>query len=150
MGMLAAAVLAAMPWMLVRMWGAARLSDGPLRSQLEGAARRLRFRYSDILVWNTRGNVANAMVTGLFPVPRFVLLSDGLIQHLKPEEIEAVFGHEVGHIKHHHMGLYLGFLMVSLTAMISTGQRYARRILAGTIVSRQLRMAGIRVSVAAL
>lgn len=132
MGLLAAAVLAAMPWLLVRMWGATRLADGPLRARLEAAARRLRFRYSDILVWNTRGNVANAMVTGLFPVPRFVLLSDCLIQHLKPEEIEAVFGHEVGHIKHNHMGLYLCFLMASLTAMVSAGEWLLARLRAAS------------------
>ncbi len=111
---LTAAILIFMPWVLTTIWGARPLPPGPLRDRLEAAARRLRFRYTDLLVWNTRGGMANAMVTGILPYPRYVLLSDTLLQHLQPEEIEAVFGHEVGHIKHHHMLLYLGFLTLSV------------------------------------
>lgn len=107
-------ILILTPWLLKVLWNARPLPPGPLRDRLEAAARRLRFRYSDILLWNTRGGVANAMVTGVFRFPRYVLLSDGLVQGLEPDEIEAVFGHEVGHVKHHHMALYLGFMMLSL------------------------------------
>jgi STE24 endopeptidase len=46
-----------------------------------------------------------------------VILTDRLIEQLTPEEIEAVFGHEVGHIKHHHLLFYFGFLMASLIAV---------------------------------
>jgi STE24 endopeptidase len=74
----------------------------------------LRFRFSDILLWNTRGGVANAMVVGLLPRPRYVLLTDRLVAELTPSEIEAVFGHEVGHVKHRHMLYYFGFLIASL------------------------------------
>jgi STE24 endopeptidase len=81
------------------------------------AARRLKFRCNDILVWNTRYTVANAMVTGPLPILRYVVLSDRLIQDLEPEEVEAVFGHEVGHIKHQHMLFYLGFFLASLVAL---------------------------------
>src|SRR5207249_1742290 len=35
------------------------------------------------------------------------------IDELTPEEIEAVFGHEVGHIKHHHLFFYLVFFLTS-------------------------------------
>ncbi len=121
-GILALTVLILMPWLLTVIWGAKSLPPGPLRDRLMGAARRLRFGYTDILLWNTRGGVANAMVTGIFPIPRYVLLSDALVQNLRPEEVEAVFGHEVGHVKHHHMLLYLGFLLLSLTALAALGQ----------------------------
>src|SRR5207237_4163358 len=33
------------------------------------------------------------------------------------DEIEAVFGHEVGHVKHRHMLYYLGFLVASVAAV---------------------------------
>jgi len=113
-GILSFVILILAPWLLKFLWQARSLPAGPLRDRLEAAARRLGFRYTDILLWNTRGGVANAMVTGVFRFPRYVLLSDGLIQGLKPDEIEAVFGHEIGHVKHHHMALYLCFMVLSL------------------------------------
>jgi STE24 endopeptidase len=114
LGGLGLVILIITPWLLMLIWSARSLPQGPLRDRLIAAARRLRFRFTDILLWNTRGGVANAMVTGLLPFPRYVLLSDSLIQNLTPGEVEGVFGHEIGHIRHHHMPLYLGFFMLSL------------------------------------
>lgn len=103
-----------MPIFLRLFLGLRPLPPGPLRERLEGAARRLGFRYSNILVWNTRNLVANAMVTGFVPWVRYIILTDRLIDELTPDEIEAVFGHEVGHIKHHHLLFYLAFFLTSV------------------------------------
>jgi STE24 endopeptidase len=84
-----------------------------LRERLEHTARRLRFGYSNVLVWHTRNLFANAMVTGFIPWIRYIVLTDRLIDELTPDEIEAVFGHEVGHIKHHHLLFYLAFFLTS-------------------------------------
>ena len=80
-------------------------------------SRRLRFGCTDLLIWPTRGGIVNAMVVGLFPVLRYVVVTDRLSVELTPEEIEAVFGHEVGHVKHRHMTYYLFFMMVSLAVV---------------------------------
>jgi Zn-dependent protease with chaperone function len=93
------------------------LPPGPLRDRLETCARRLNFRYTNILLWETHGMVANAMVAGMLPFMRYVLLSDRLIAELTPEEVEAVFGHEIGHIKHRHMLYYMGFLLISMVVV---------------------------------
>jgi STE24 endopeptidase len=106
-----------MPWLLTVVWSTRSLPKGELRDRLEAAARRLHFRYTDIRLWNTHGGVANAMVTGILPYPRYVLLSDHLLQNLTPDQIEAVFGHEVGHVKHFHMPLYLAFFVLSMTLL---------------------------------
>jgi Zn-dependent protease with chaperone function len=108
------AVFVGLPWLLRLALGLKPLPPGELRDRLEAAARRLRFRHSDILVWNTRGGVANAMVAGIVPWVRYVLLTDRLMSDLTPDEVEAVFGHEIGHVKHHHMLYYLAFLLGSL------------------------------------
>lgn len=113
---------ACMPWVLRLVLGLSPLPPGALRDRLEAAARRLRFRYSDILLWNTYGGVANAMVVGVLPVPRYVVLSDRLVTGMTNDELEAVFGHEVGHVKHHHMLYYLGFLFTSLLVLMLAGQ----------------------------
>ncbi|MFO0866904.1 MAG: M48 family metallopeptidase [Gemmataceae bacterium] len=90
------------------------LPNGPLRDRLTATAQRLHFRFADILLWDTRNAMANAMVTGVFPWMRYVVVTDRLIDRLDADEIEAVFGHEVGHIKHRHMTFYIWFLLTSM------------------------------------
>jgi Zn-dependent protease with chaperone function len=105
------------PFLLRVFLGLRPMAKGALRERLEVAARRLHFRFSDILVWNTQGTVANAMVTGVVRWVRYIVVTDKLIETLNPEEIEGVFAHEVGHIKHHHMFFYILFMLTSLVAL---------------------------------
>jgi Zn-dependent protease with chaperone function len=107
------AFLLSMPLLLRLFLGLKPLPLGPLRERLDGAARRLHFRYSNVLVWNTRHLFANAMVTGFIPWLRYIILTDRLVEELTPDEVEAVFGHEIGHIKHHHLLFYLTFFLAS-------------------------------------
>jgi STE24 endopeptidase len=116
LGLMTVSVLC-IPWLLRIFLGLRPLPAGELRDQLTATARRLHFRFSDILVWNTRGTQANAMVTGLAPILRYIVLTDRIIKELSADEIEGVFGHEVGHVKHHHMGLYTLFLFLSLVLL---------------------------------
>lgn len=115
-GIVALAVALA-PLGLRLMLGLRPLPSGPLRDRLAAAGRRLKVRYADILLWDTRGTVANAMLAGVLPWFRYILLSDRLLAELTPDEVEAVFGHEVGHVKHRHMVFYLLFFFMSLTAL---------------------------------
>lgn len=94
----------------------------PLRDRLEAAAKRMGFRFSNILVWDTRNNIANAMVTGIFPWMRYIVVTDRLVHELTHEEMEAVFGHEVGHVRHHHMLFYILFLLGSVVMLSTLGQ----------------------------
>jgi Zn-dependent protease with chaperone function len=119
---LVAGIFITIPWLLRVVLGLRPLAEGPLRTRLLETARRLKFRCNDILLWNTRSTMANAMVAGPSPFLRYVVLTDRLIEDLTPEEVEAVFGHEVGHIKHHHMLFYLGFVLVSLLALGAVGK----------------------------
>jgi len=103
------AILVLSPVLLRLLWGARALEPGPVRERLERLARRTRFRFSDILVWPSHGVVVNAAVAGILRWPRYVLLSDSILESLEPEEIEAVFGHEIGHIRYRHLPYYLMF-----------------------------------------
>ena len=109
-----AGVLLSLPWMVRLALGLKPLPPGPTRDRLTAAARRLRFHCSDILLWDTRGGMANAMVIGVLPWPRYVIFTDRFLDEFSGDEAEAVFGHEVGHVKHYHMLFYLAFLMLSL------------------------------------
>ena len=111
------AMLIGMPWLIRLVLGLQPLPPGPLRSQLEQTARRLGFRLSEILVWNTRNGMANAMIVGMVPWFRYVVFTDRLLQEFSPEEVQAVFGHELGHLKHQHMFFYLAFLTLSMAVL---------------------------------
>ncbi|MSU76778.1 MAG: hypothetical protein EXS16_01655 [Gemmataceae bacterium] len=106
-----------LPLLLRLFLGLKPMPPGPLRERLESTARRLKFRFSNILVWDTRNQVANALVTGFVPWLRYVILTDRLIDELTPDEIEAVFGHEVGHIHYRHLFFYLAFFVVSFVLL---------------------------------
>ena len=91
------------PVLLRYVWQTRPLEPGPLRNRLEAAAARHGFRMREILVWQTNSMVVNAAVAGFLPRLRYVFLTDGLLEWLTDEEIEAVFGHELGHVRHHHL-----------------------------------------------
>jgi STE24 endopeptidase len=113
-----AGILVLAPLLLRTLWRAESLPAGPLRSRLDAISRRLRFRSSDILIWHTDGAVINAAVAGILPWPRYVLLSDGLLTHLSADEIEAVFGHEMGHVRHHHLWFFIAFLVGAMSFIV--------------------------------
>lgn len=116
---IAAVLLAfvALPWIVRLMLGLKPLPICPLRCRLEASARRLRFHYSNILVWNTRNGMANAFVIGILPLARYVVFTDRLLEDFTQDEIEAVFGHEVGHVRHYHMLYYFSFLSASVLVL---------------------------------
>lgn len=105
------------PVLLRRIWSTSALPAGSLRERLLAMAARCRMRCRDILVWHSEGMVVNALVMGVVPQVRYVLLSDGLIENMDDEQIEAVFGHEIGHVRHHHIPFYALFSIVSMFAV---------------------------------
>lgn len=110
----ASTVFLCMPWILRCLMGLKPLPAGPLRDRLLRTAQRVGFRFNNVLFWNTRNRIANAMVLGAAPFLRYVLLSDRLIDEMSEDEIEAVFGHEIGHVRHHHVLFYFLFLFTSI------------------------------------
>lgn len=87
-----------------------------LRDELEDLARRIGFRFRQLLFWRTGEEVTNAAIVGTFPWNRFVLLSDGLTAAFDLASIRAVFAHEAGHALRHH-GVHLLVLVVGLPLM---------------------------------
>ena len=68
-----------------------------------------------MLLWKTFGVMINAGVMGLVAPLRFILLTDGLVERMPVERIEAVMAHEVAHVSKRHIfwlivtpGLWIG------------------------------------------
>jgi len=106
-----------MPLAMKPLLGLMSMPAGRVRDQLTAVAERLNFRCTDFLLWPTHGAVANAMIVGLLPRVRYVVFTDRILEELPPDELDAVFGHEVGHARHGHIWLYTGFLALSLSVL---------------------------------
>jgi len=112
-GLAALAVALITPEILRHVWITQRLPNGPLRDRLEHVAERLRLRCRDLLVWRSGGLIANAAVMGVVAPLRYVLITDGMLEQMDDTKIEAVFGHEAGHVKRHHILYLLLFAFIS-------------------------------------
>jgi STE24 endopeptidase len=95
------------PLTLRAAWATTPLPAGELRSRHETLAARCHARLSDIRVLSTSGGAANAAVAGPLRNLRYVFLTDTLLAQLTDDEIEAVFAHELGHVRHRHLALRL-------------------------------------------
>jgi STE24 endopeptidase len=112
LGVAASVVFVCSPLLLRRIWRTERLEPGPLRDRLEALCQKIGLRVREILIWRSDGLMVNAAVMGLFAPVRFVLLSDALLKSMTTEQIEAVFGHEAGHVRHRHIPHFLVFAFV--------------------------------------
>ena len=98
------------PVVLYRILGARPLPRSALRNRMEAMCRMHGLKFRDILLWPTQDRIANALVMGVVPRFRYVLLSDLLLTEMSEEQVEAVFAHELGHVAHQHMVWYLIFM----------------------------------------
>jgi len=114
LGFVAMVVFTLSPQMIRLIWRSYRLPDGPLRTRLEALANKTGLRYRDILIWPSDSMMMNAVVMGLVGPLRYIMLSDGLIETMTDTQIAAVFGHEIGHVKKHHIPFYLIFAFSSI------------------------------------
>ncbi len=113
LGALTVVVAIFAPLLIRHTWITAPLSPGPLRDRLLLLGEKLRVRCREILVWKSGGLIVNAAVMGLFAPLRYVLLTDGMLANLDDRKIEAVFGHEAGHVRRWHIPYLLLFSLIS-------------------------------------
>lgn len=119
-----AGVFVASPALLVRIWRTSPLPPGRLRDGLVDLCRRMRLRYRNILIWHSGQAIANAAVMGLIGPIRYVLLSDVLLAHMDERSIRAIFAHEAGHIRHHHI-FYSALFAVAATGLCAAAAQQA-------------------------
>ncbi|MEK7756009.1 MAG: M48 family metallopeptidase, partial [Planctomycetota bacterium] len=126
LAVVAGCVFVVAPLLLCRIWRTAPLEAGPLRGRLEDICRRIGLRCRDILIWKSDGIMINAAVMGVFAPVRYVLLSDALLATMSTRQIEAVFGHEAGHVRHRHIQHFLVFALVGWLAVAGLMEGLAR------------------------
>ena len=110
------------PLLIVRVWRTAPLPAGRLREELWEVCRNAKLTCRDLLVWRSGGLIANAGVMGLIGPLRYVLLSDALLEQMDDRQIKAIFAHEVGHIRSHHLFYALLFALSSVMLCSAAGE----------------------------
>jgi len=113
LGSAALLVAVVAPGILRHVWVTRPLPDGPLRDRLVWLCRKLRMRCREILVWHSGGMIINAAVMGVIAPLRYVMITDAMLERMDDTKIEAVFGHEAGHVKRWHIWHFLLFAFVS-------------------------------------
>ncbi len=114
-------ILLVLPPLVRRLWQCTPLPEGLLKDQLTSFCARQNFS-AKFYHWPLfEGKVVTAAVMGIIPGLRYILITPALIETLTLNELESVLAHEIGHVKHRHMLLYLlliaGFsLFVGLAA----------------------------------
>ena len=113
LGTVAMGVAVLAPAIIRYVWETRPLPSGPLRDKLMALCTRLRMRCREILVWRSGGRLVNAAVMGLIAPIRFILITDAMLEQMDDTKIEAVFGHEAGHVKRHHIFFFLLFAFIT-------------------------------------
>jgi Zn-dependent protease with chaperone function len=126
--------------------------DDGVRQRLLRLASEHRVKIRDIRCMDTGPEqTANAMVIGLLPRIRYVLITDSLLRDLEPDELDAVLAHELGHAKKHHLLIKLGAVFVAwlpaagiIAALAALGgHRSAALIVVGTVLAMVLIVASL-------
>ena len=116
-----AAVLLAMtagfPFLLTWMWKTSRIQDASLKSELLRTSELHKLQVHDICVWKTDNQIVNALVAGIIPRFRVILLSDVLIKCFPKHELLAILRHEAGHLRLWHLPTRIGFAVLPLLAL---------------------------------
>ncbi len=92
------------PFAMSWIWKGKPLADDTLRQRLQQLAEKAGINYRDIVLLQTKSSkLANAWVAGILSKWRSVFVTDHLLEHLSSNEIETIFAHELGHLKHKHL-----------------------------------------------
>ena len=111
-------ISAIMPFLFIFVWETRPITDKQLLKSLQDICQSSGVGISQIRVWKTGNQIANAAVTGLLPGFRIVLLTDVLLKHFTSDEVAAVVRHEVGHVKLLHLPLKVFFVILPMVALI--------------------------------
>ncbi|KAF4565438.1 hypothetical protein EYR36_002009 [Pleurotus pulmonarius] len=97
------------------------LAEGDLRTRIEALAGKLKFPLKHLyeIDGSKRSSHSNAYFFGL-PWSKHIVIFDTLIQQSKPEEVEAVLAHELGHWYFLHPTKMLAISQLHTFAVLAT------------------------------
>lgn len=112
------------PLVIRHVWDTEPMPAGELRHRLLEMCRRHRVKVRQLLLWRTYGGVINGAVMGLVGPLRYILLTDGLLNLMPGDQVEAVMAHELGHVRKRHM-IWLVVCALGTLVAVMTGVELA-------------------------
>lgn len=109
----AIALAAAAPLLLARILPTVPLRSGRLVELVREICRVHRVRPIPLRLWRPSAGQANAMVMGMIPGSRAMLISERLIEGMQEPLLAAVIGHEVGHVRRRHIPWLAGAVLAT-------------------------------------
>lgn len=128
-------LLALMPWLVGRIWSKRSINHAEGRNRLLQLCESEQMKVREILVWDTNQGVVNAVIAGIFPRFRVLMLSDLLLSTFPQHEIGAIVRHEAGHLKLAHLPIRLAFILIPAAAMIAMDLDHGHRVVADSYES---------------
>ncbi len=86
------------PYLVNLMYKVKKADNPRLQQSLETIAKNSGIKTPKLMISDL--NIPNAFAYGSPLTGNMVAVTDGLLNTLQPEEVEAVVGHEIGHLKH--------------------------------------------------
>ncbi len=84
------------------------LEKGPLRDRLRSIASKARVHCNTPHVWLTGHQpISTAMVVGWLPTFRQIYITDHFLKTMSDSQIDAAYAHELAHVRHRHLWIYL-------------------------------------------
>lgn len=111
-------LLAVFPFLVLLVWRTTRIQDEETRNTIQEVVQQHQIRVSGVRIWKTSRQIVNAVVAGVFPYFRVILISDGLIQHFSDSELKAIIRHEAGHIRRWHLPSRMLFILLPVTLLV--------------------------------
>ncbi|MEM7455522.1 MAG: M48 family metalloprotease [Planctomycetota bacterium] len=102
------------PDLVCFIWNIKPVECRKLRQELLEICHKNQVRVKDVRIWHTQNQVVNAMVVGLVPWRRIIVISDALLERFTRAELEAIIRHEAGHIRLYHMPIRLFLVLLPL------------------------------------
>lgn len=126
------AIFIASPALMRRIWDSVSMEGSQTAAMVRDMCRQYRVRVRGPYLWRTGGGVINGAILGVLWPFRYMLFSDGLVEHLSFEHLQAVSAHEVAHVRRHHLPWLALSVLATLVAsgwVLSLAEHASRRVL---------------------
>jgi Zn-dependent protease with chaperone function len=106
------------PLVLARNWDAAPLPSSEDNQKILSTWAAVGMAGCPILTWDTQGRLASALMIGVLPRTRRLLLSDRLLKKLSHSELKMIVLHEAAHSRRYHATFRSLPMLVAFLGMI--------------------------------
>ena len=107
------------PRLVLVIWPTRKIPDPDFESKVQSLNKKLNLGV-EIRLLDTKDQLVSAMVLGLFPGTRALLISDALWNRFSQPELLAIVRHEVAHVTQHHFARRMAWYLIPILAFLGT------------------------------